>query len=62
VRWISSADSAALSRFVEKYRSSIATDLDGAHVFLAQSAFNLSYTRDKNPEIEFLEIKGLNQA
>jgi len=59
VRWISSADAAALSRFVAKYRSSIATDLDGAQVFLAQSAFNLSYTRDKNPEIEFQEIKAL---
>ncbi len=59
VRWISSADPVAMARFVEKYRSSIATDLDGAHVFLAQSAFNLSYTRDKNPEIEFLEIKAL---
>jgi peptide chain release factor 3 len=59
VRWVSSADPAALSRFVEKYRSSIATDLDGAHVFLAASAFSLSYTRDRNPEIEFLEIKSL---
>jgi peptide chain release factor 3 len=59
VRWISSADPVALSRFIEKYRSSIATDLDGANVFLAQSAFNLSYTRDKNPDIEFQEIKAL---
>ncbi len=57
VRWITSDDPAALSRFVEKNRSAIATDLDGAQVFLATSAFNLSWTADRNPEIKFVDIK-----
>ncbi|MBX9588327.1 MAG: peptide chain release factor 3 [Hyphomonadaceae bacterium] len=57
VRWITSDDSAALSRFIEKNRSAIATDLDGAQVFLATSAFNLSWTADRNPEIKFVDIK-----
>ena len=57
VRWIVSDDPAALSRFVEKNRSAVATDLDGAQVFLATSAFNLSWVADRNPEIKFVDIK-----
>lgn len=57
IRWIESADPAALAQFIAKNRSYVAKDLDGAYVFLASSAFSLSYTRDKNREIEFLEIK-----
>jgi peptide chain release factor 3 len=57
IRWIESADPAALAQFIAKHRSSVATDLDGAHVYLANSAFTLSYNKDRNPEIEFLEIK-----
>ena len=57
VRWITSDDPAALSRFIEKNRSAIATDLDGAQVFLATSAFNLSWTAERNVEIKFVDIK-----
>jgi peptide chain release factor 3 len=57
VRWIESDDAAALARFVEKNRPAIATDLDGAQVFLATSAFNLSWTAERNPEIRFIDIK-----
>ena len=57
VRWITSEDPAALARFIEKSRSSVATDLDGAQVFLATSAFNLSWTAERNPEIKFIDIK-----
>jgi peptide chain release factor 3 len=57
VRWITSDDPAAISRFVEKNRSAIATDLDGAQVFLATSAFNLSWTAERNPEVQFVDIK-----
>ncbi len=57
VRWIKSADPAALARFVERNRSSVATDLDGAQVFLAASAFNLSWTAEHNPDIELAAIK-----
>jgi peptide chain release factor 3 len=57
VRWIESNDPAALARFVEKNRSAIATDLDGAQVFLATSAFNLSWTSERNPDIRFVDIR-----
>jgi peptide chain release factor 3 len=57
VRWIASDDPAALTRFIEKNRSSVATDLDGSQVFLASSAFNLSWTAERNPEIKFVDIK-----
>ncbi len=57
VRWIQSDDPAALARFVEKNRSAIAIDLDGAQVFLATSAFNLSWTAERNPEVRFVDIK-----
>jgi len=57
VRWIRSADPAALARFVERHRSSVAADLDGAQVYLASSAFNLSWTAEHNPQIAFVDIK-----
>jgi peptide chain release factor 3 len=47
----------ALARFVEKNRSSVATDLDEAKVYLASSAFNLQWTAERNPEIKFVDIK-----
>ncbi len=57
VRWIEADDPAAMARFVEKNRSAVATDLDGAQVFLATSAFNLSWVAERNPEIRFVDIK-----
>jgi peptide chain release factor 3 len=57
VRWIQSDDAGALARFVERNRSAVATDLDGAHVFLASSAFNLQWTAERNPDIKFVDIK-----
>jgi peptide chain release factor 3 len=57
VRWIQSGDAGTLARFVERNRSTVATDLDGAHVFLASSAFNLQWTAERNPEIRFIDIK-----
>ena len=57
VRWIRSKDPAALKRFVESNRSTVATDLDGDYVYLPASIFNLNYNAGKNPDIEFLEIK-----
>ena len=59
-RWITSQDPAALARFIEANRSSIATDLDGAHVFLAVSAFYLSWAEEKNPAIAFSDVKTIS--
>ncbi|MEQ1710905.1 MAG: peptide chain release factor 3 [Hyphomicrobium sp.] len=57
VRWISAETRAALDGFVEKNRSGVAHDLDGAPVFLAQSGFMLNWTQERAPEIQFADIK-----
>lgn len=57
VRWISSDDPAALSRFVQRYRSLVAEDLDGDYVYLAPSIYNLSSTQERHPEIAFKDVK-----
>ena len=61
-RWITSDDPDALDRFIAGHRSSVATDIDGDHVFLAASVFNLSWTQDKNIEIVFADIKAIDGA
>jgi peptide chain release factor 3 len=60
VRWISAEDPKALQKFIEKSRSQVATDLDGDYVFLAPSTFSLGYTKEKNPDITFADIKAIN--
>ncbi len=61
-RWISSADPAVLTKFIASHRPEIATDLDGDHVYLAPSAFALSWTQEKNPDIVFTDIKTIDRA
>ena len=56
-RWLASDDAAALAQFIERNRQSVATDLDGDHVFLAASEFDLRWTAEKNPQIRLLDIK-----
>jgi peptide chain release factor 3 len=57
VRWISSDSAAALKTFVDRNRQMVATDLDGAMVFMASSLFNLNYTKERNPEITFADVR-----
>jgi peptide chain release factor 3 len=59
VRWISSDDKAALATFLERQKSSIATDLDGDTVFLPTSSFNLSFVMERNPAIKFSDVKAI---
>jgi peptide chain release factor 3 len=61
-RWITSEDPVALEHFIASNRSSVATDLDGDHVFLAASVFNLTWTQDKNPKIAFADIKAIDRS
>jgi peptide chain release factor 3 len=56
-RWVSADDPAELDKFVRAYPSSMANDLDGAPVFLAQSAFNLRYDQERWPAIRFDDVK-----
>jgi peptide chain release factor 3 len=57
VRWVKAKDPVTLKRFLESNRSYIATDLDENYVFMPASIFNLNYAKQKNPDVEFLEIK-----
>ena len=43
-------------------RFSIAHDLDGDPVFMAQSAFSLKYTLERAPDIRTAEIKEMHKA
>jgi peptide chain release factor 3 len=61
-RWISSEKAAALTQFIASHRPEIATDLDGDHVYLAPSAFALSWTQEKNPDIVFTDIKTIDRV
>ena len=61
-RWVSSPDKAELERFLDAYPSSIASDLDGAPVFMASSAFNLRYEQERWPKIAFTDVKDYQKA
>jgi peptide chain release factor 3 len=56
-RWVEADDEKVLDQFLAKHRSAIAEDLDGDPVFLARSAFDLNWTRERNEAIRFVDIK-----
>jgi peptide chain release factor 3 len=56
-RWISGDDKKKVEEFVNGKSSSIAADLDGDLVFLAKSQFDLDYTRDRAPGVQFTDVK-----
>ncbi len=56
-RWVSGEDRKKVDDFVNGKSSSIATDLDGDIVFLAKSQFDLDYTRERAPGVEFTDVK-----
>ena len=62
MRWISCDDRKKLDEFIAANRFSIANDLDGDPVFMAQSAFSLNYTLERAPEIRTTEIKEMHKA
>ena len=61
-RWVSSSDKAEMGKFLDAYPSSIASDLDGAPVFMASSAFNLRYEQERWPKIAFTDVKDYQKA
>ncbi|KAA2241235.1 peptide chain release factor 3 [Salinarimonas soli] len=56
-RWVEAADSRELDRFVSANLSSMASDLDGAPVFMAPSPFSLKYDQERWPDIRFSDVK-----
>jgi peptide chain release factor 3 len=61
-RWVSSEDKAEMDKFLSAYPSSLASDLDGAPVFMATSAFNLRYEQERWPKITFTDVKDYQKA
>jgi peptide chain release factor 3 len=55
-RWIAGSD-ADLEKFYGSYRGQMATDRDGAPVFLAKSSWELGYVGDKFPSIKFAKTR-----
>ncbi len=62
VRWVSSPQPGELDRFMAANRASLARDLDGAPVFLAPSAFQLTYEQDRWKDIVFRDVKDYQKA
>lgn len=56
-RWIASDDEEVVKAFIAKNSANMGTDLDGAPVFLAKSAWDVGYAQEKNPKIRFLTTK-----
>ncbi len=61
-RWVSADDRTEMDKFLAAYPSSLASDLDGAPVFMATSAFNLRYEQERWPKIAFADVKDYQKA
>jgi peptide chain release factor 3 len=55
-RWLSGPE-ADIEKFLGVYRGQMATDRDGAPVFLAKSNWELGYVADKFPALRFAKIR-----
>ncbi|HZG47864.1 MAG TPA: peptide chain release factor 3, partial [Allosphingosinicella sp.] len=56
-RWVASDSPADLKAFVETNRSHVATDRDGAPVFMAKDLWELSFHEGRNPKLRFTATK-----
>ena len=56
-RWIASDSDADLQAFIGMHRNAIATDRDGAPVFMAKDLWELNYHEGRNPTIRFTATK-----
>jgi peptide chain release factor 3 len=61
-RWVTATDKLEMEKFLRAYPTSLASDLDGAPVFLATSAFNLRYEQERWPAITFADVKDYQKA
>ena len=56
-RWVDCADEKQYNAFIEKNEARMARDHYGDLVYLASSNVNLSMTRERHPEVRFLDTK-----
>ncbi|HEY7901102.1 MAG TPA: peptide chain release factor 3 [Caulobacteraceae bacterium] len=55
-RWLA-GPAAAVADFASKHRTAMASDIDGATVFLAKSAWEIGYLTERFPEVSFEPVK-----
>ncbi|MEM8664992.1 MAG: peptide chain release factor 3, partial [Pseudomonadota bacterium] len=55
-RWLAGEEK-AVKAFVDANKSTLADDVDGDPVYLARNAWELNYTREKYPDVRFVEVK-----
>ena len=60
-RWLA-GDPAAVRAFVDGNKSVVADDVDGDPVYLARNAWELNYTREKHPDLRFVEVKEMHAS
>ncbi len=56
-RWLAAENAADLKAFVDTHRSAVATDRDGAPVFMAKDLWELNFHEGRNPKIRFTATK-----
>lgn len=56
-RWITAEAETDLDKFIGSHGSAMASDLDGAPVFMATTAFSLRYEEERAPALRFSDIK-----
>jgi peptide chain release factor 3 len=56
-RWVACDDAKKLREFVDKNETRLAKDHYGDLVYLASSAVNLSMTKERHPDVRFLDTK-----
>ncbi|MBA3677195.1 MAG: peptide chain release factor 3 [Sphingosinicella sp.] len=56
-RWIASDSEADLKAFIGTHRNAVATDRDGAPVFMAKDMWELNFHENRNPTIRFTATK-----
>ena len=56
-QWIDCSDKQKLKKFIDNNQASLATDHDGAEVFLARNAWHLNKAQEDFPDIKFLKTR-----
>jgi len=56
-RWVTSESELDLNKFIDSHGSAMASDLDGAPVFMATTAFSLRYEEERYPAVRFTDVK-----
>ena len=56
-RWVESDSDLEVDRFVAGHGSAMASDLDGAPVFMATTAFSLRYEEERWEKVRFTDVK-----